>query len=61
VTYALSLLTNFQNPRSQYLVAMNSDEFNRTGLQHDPGVAEAILPVRLTDHETGGLYGFRFD
>ncbi|MER2193600.1 ABC-three component system protein [Methylobacterium brachiatum] len=45
----------------QYLVAMNSDEFNRTGLQHDPGVAEAILPVRLTDHETGGLYGFRFD
>ncbi|TXN72555.1 DUF2326 domain-containing protein [Methylobacterium sp. WL6] len=47
--------------RGQYLVAMNSDEFNRTGLQNDPAVASAILPVRLTDHETGGLYGFRFD
>lgn len=45
----------------QYLVAMNSDEFNRTGLQDDPAVARAILPVRLTDHETGGLFGFRFD
>lgn len=45
----------------QYLVAMNSDEFNRTGLQHDAAVANAILSVRLTDHETGGLFGFRFD
>jgi uncharacterized protein YydD (DUF2326 family) len=47
--------------KGQYLVAMNSDEFNRTTLAGNPDVVQAVLPVRLTDDETGGLFGFRFD
>ncbi|MBD2746117.1 DUF2326 domain-containing protein [Microvirga sp. BT688] len=50
-----------ERQRGQYIVTMNSDDFGRTGLQNEPEVAEAILPVRLTDDETGGLFGFRFD
>ncbi|CAO4145463.1 hypothetical protein LPLAFNJD_LOCUS1947 [Methylorubrum aminovorans] len=47
--------------KSQYLVAMNSDEYDRSALSTDPAVEAAVLPVRLTDGETGGLFGFRFD
>ena len=45
----------------QYIVAMNSDEFDRPALSGDTDIADAVLPVRLTDDETGGLFGFRFD
>lgn len=45
----------------QYIVAMNSDEFAKTGLSGDAEVAGSVLPVRLTDDETRGLFGFRFD
>jgi len=45
----------------QYLVAMNSDEFEKSALPGDPAIAAAVLPVRLTDDESGGLFGFRFD
>ena len=47
--------------KGQYLVTMNSDEFNRTTLAGNPDVVRAVLPVRPTDDETGGLFGFRFD
>ncbi|NNM73860.1 DUF2326 domain-containing protein [Enterovirga aerilata] len=47
--------------KGQYLITMNSDEAARSGLLADPGIADAVLPVRLTDAEDGGLFGFRFD
>lgn len=50
-----------EGAHGQYIVALNSDEFERTGLRVDPLVGGAVLPVRLTDDETGGLFGFRFD
>jgi len=40
---------------------MNSDELSASGITGEAAVAQAILPVRLTDDETGGLFGFRFD
>lgn len=45
----------------QYIIAMNSDEFDATGAVNEPAVASSILDVRLTDDEHGGLFGFRFD
>ncbi|WP_424628519.1 ABC-three component system protein [Bradyrhizobium sp. SYSU BS000235] len=45
----------------QYIIAMNSDELSASGVANETVVVNAILPVRLTDHETGGLFGFRFD
>jgi uncharacterized protein YydD (DUF2326 family) len=54
---------------SQYIIAMNSDEFNASlevaeasgkGAER-PLLEKAVMNVRLTDHETGGLFGFRFD
>jgi len=53
----------------QYIIAMNSDEFNASldaaessGKGTERHVLEnAVMAVRLTDHETGGLFGFRFD
>jgi uncharacterized protein YydD (DUF2326 family) len=45
----------------QYIVAMNSDEFHKAGLHETTEIAGAVLPVRLTDGQTGGLFGFRFD
>ena len=45
----------------QYIITMNSDELSASGITGEAGVAQAILPVRLTDDETGGLFGFRFD
>lgn len=43
----------------QYIVAMNSDQFAQIG--DDPRLSRAVLSTRLTDDETGGLFGFRFD
>jgi len=40
----------------QYIVTMNSDT-----LPDELDVPDAILSVRLTDAEDGGLFGFRFD
>ena len=45
----------------QYIITMNSDELSASGITDEAAVAQAILPVRLTDDETGGLFGFRFD
>lgn len=45
----------------QYIITMNSDELSASGVESETVVANAILPVRLTDDETGGLFGFRFD
>ncbi|MCO8019420.1 DUF2326 domain-containing protein [Brevundimonas diminuta] len=49
----------------QYIVALNSDEFEKAVLAvEEPYKAlidEAVNPIRLTDDETGGLFGFRFD
>lgn len=45
----------------QYIVAMNSDIFDRLPLPKDIDPEKVILPVRLSDEtETGGLFGFRF-
>jgi uncharacterized protein YydD (DUF2326 family) len=45
----------------QYIITMNSDELSASGVENEAGVANAVLSVRLTDDETGGLFGFRFD
>jgi len=45
----------------QYIITMNSDELSASGVADEEVVVKAILPVRLTDDETGGLFGFRFD
>jgi uncharacterized protein YydD (DUF2326 family) len=45
----------------QYIITMNSDELSASGVESEAVVANAVLPVRLTDDETGGLFGFRFD
>jgi uncharacterized protein YydD (DUF2326 family) len=45
----------------QYIITMNSDELSASGVADETVVANAILPIRLTDDETGGLFGFRFD
>jgi uncharacterized protein YydD (DUF2326 family) len=47
--------------QGQYIVAMNSDEFAASGAANEPDLAKGVLPVRLTDDEKGGLFGFRFD
>jgi uncharacterized protein YydD (DUF2326 family) len=44
----------------QYIVTMNSDVVP-TELPPDFSPADYILPVRLTDTPTGGLFGFSFD
>ena len=46
---------------SQYIVAMNSDIFDRLPFSEEIDTAKAILPTRLSDEaETGGIFGFRF-
>lgn len=45
----------------QYVVTLNSDTISRTMLD-ELGLSACVLPVQLTDaHETGGLFGIRFD
>jgi uncharacterized protein YydD (DUF2326 family) len=46
----------------QYIVAMNSDIFDRLPLSAEIDRSKVVLPTRLSDEtETGGLFGFRFD
>ena len=45
----------------QYIVTLNSDELEKAVAGEDFSLADAVNPVRLTDDETGGLFGFRFD
>ena len=46
---------------SQYIVALNSDVFGRLSLPDGEDWTNSILKTRLSDDETGGLFGFRFD
>ncbi|MBO9621491.1 MAG: DUF2326 domain-containing protein [Sphingomonas sp.] len=46
---------------SQYIVALNSDVFERLPLPEGQDWTAAILETRLSDNEKGGLFGFRFD
>jgi uncharacterized protein YydD (DUF2326 family) len=50
-----------QRTSGQYIVMMNSDEFAQVQEEVTAAQADAVLPVRLTDDEAGGLFGFRFD
>ena len=46
----------------QYIVALNSDIFNRLPLSEEIDREEIVIKTRLSDEtETGGLFGFRFD
>lgn len=45
----------------QYIVLMNSDEFAVIEKEVVAAQPNAVLPVRFTDDETGGLFGYRFD
>jgi len=45
----------------QYIVALNSDVFERLPLPDGEDWRKAILHTRLSDDEKGGLFGFRFD
>jgi uncharacterized protein YydD (DUF2326 family) len=43
----------------QYLVLMNSDKFEK--LEAVTTLQQAVLPIQLTDTDSGGLFGFRFE
>lgn len=45
----------------QYIVALNSDEFEKANAIADTSFRSKVNSVKLTDDETGGLFGFRFD
>ncbi|WP_127110197.1 ABC-three component system protein [Pararhodobacter zhoushanensis] len=45
----------------QYIVALNSDEFRSADSLSDISLLPFVNVVKLTDDETGGLFGFRFD
>jgi uncharacterized protein YydD (DUF2326 family) len=46
----------------QYIVAMNSDIFDRLPLAAELEREKIVVATRLSDEtETGGLFGFRFD
>lgn len=45
----------------QYIVALNSDEFEKANAASKMPLNEFVNKVRLADDETGGLFGFRFD
>jgi uncharacterized protein YydD (DUF2326 family) len=46
----------------QYIVAMNSDIFDRLPLSEEIEREKIVIKGRLSDEtETGGLFGFRFD
>jgi len=45
----------------QYIVALNSDVFGRLSVPEGQDWNDAILKSRLSDDESGGLFGFRFD
>jgi len=45
----------------QYIVALNSDEFEKANAVSETTLTRFVNQVRLTDDEAGGLFGFRFD
>lgn len=45
----------------QYIVALNSDEFRSAEVLSERSLTPFVNDVKLTDDETGGLFGFRFD
>lgn len=45
----------------QYLVTMNSDALPRDGFAPGFDITDYILPVKLDDTPTGGLFGIRFN
>lgn len=45
----------------QYIVALNSDELHNAVSESDAPLADFVNPMKLTDDEDGGLFGFRFD
>jgi uncharacterized protein YydD (DUF2326 family) len=45
----------------QYIVTLNSDEFESANAVSDMPLGEFVNPVTLTDDEAGGLFGYRFD
>lgn len=44
----------------QYVVMLNSDEFEKLQFSQDFNVEDHVLPTILRDTEDGGLFGFRF-
>ena len=46
---------------AQYIVALNSDEFDQANSSSSLDLTQFLNPVRLADDEDGGLFGFRFD
>lgn len=45
----------------QYIVTLNSDEFERANAESKIPLNDFVNPVRLTDDEAGGLFGIRFN
>ncbi|MEF2549157.1 ABC-three component system protein [Aurantimonas sp. E1-2-R+4] len=45
----------------QYIVTLNSDEFNSANASSDLPLDDFVNSVKLADDETGGLFGYRFD
>ncbi|CAN7382590.1 DUF2326 domain-containing protein [Pararhizobium sp. LjRoot235] len=44
----------------QYIVLMNSDEFEKLEFNKDVDIASKLLPVTIDDTKEGGLFGFKF-
>lgn len=62
VAIALRLGQLVAGERSQYIVTMNSDIFDRVPLPSVVDRKKVVLPTRLSDEtDTGGLFGFRFE
>ncbi|WP_279483317.1 DUF2326 domain-containing protein [Aureimonas sp. SK2] len=45
---------------TQYIALMNVDQFSTLAFQEEDDPTAAILPVKLSDTEEGGLFGFKF-
>jgi uncharacterized protein YydD (DUF2326 family) len=50
-----------ENTDAQYIVALNSDEFEKAETNSAAELQSSVNSVRLADDESGGLFGFRFD
>jgi uncharacterized protein YydD (DUF2326 family) len=62
VAIALQLGQRAAGKKSQYIVTMNSDIFDRLPLPDEVDRKKVVLSTRLSDEtETGGLFGFRFE
>lgn len=58
LVYGMTIADEVQG---QYIVALNSDEFDAADRASDVSLKPYVNQVKLTDDETGGLFGFRFD